>query len=129
MKNVAFPVYYNWYDWLRENLPPEERCEVTDALRDYYETGASPEEAVRDSLRLVVSLMHNEIDAAREKSRQASEYGKMGAKAANEKRNGVKEDPQDPDGTPRAPEGTPDDPEDTPGNKENIINDKTFGER
>ena len=47
MKNVAFPVYYNWYDWLRKNLPPEERCEVTDALRDYYETGASPEEALR----------------------------------------------------------------------------------
>ena len=119
MKNVAFPVYYNWYDWLRQNLPPEERCEVTDALRDYYETGAAPEEAVRESLRLVVSLMHNEIDAAREKSRQASEYGKMGAKKKNGKNDGEDGDSETPEGTLQTPEGTPDEPEDAPGLKEN----------
>ena len=85
MKNVAFPVYYNWYDWLRENLPPEERCEVTDALRDYYETGADPVPAVRESLRLVVSLMREQIDYVRQRSKQASEAGKISAAKRKER--------------------------------------------
>ncbi len=113
MKNVAFPVYYNWYDWLRENLPPEERCEVTDALRDYYETGDAPEEAVRDSLRLVVSLMRNLIDSAGEKSKQASEYGKIGAKRAKEKQKNEEGASGYPEGTTGDPEDSPEDPEDS----------------
>ena len=86
MKDVAFPVYFNWYDLLKETLTPRQRCEVIDALRDFYETGADPTEPFHGPLRLAVGLMRDQIIVMRGRSEKASESGKLGAAKTNGKK-------------------------------------------
>ena len=91
MKDVAFPIYYNWYERIKEYLPLEERFEVFDALKEYYENGTDPIRAVRESLRFPVSLMYDQIVFSREKSEKASQAGKIGASVTNGKKKKKKE--------------------------------------
>ncbi|MBQ1503071.1 MAG: hypothetical protein IIZ35_03630 [Clostridia bacterium] len=92
MKDVAFPIYYNWYERIKEYLPLEERFEVFDALKEYYENGTDPIRAVRESLRFPVSLMYDQIVFSREKSEKASQAGKIGASVTNGKKKKKKEE-------------------------------------
>ncbi len=104
MKETAFPIFFNWYDRLKEFLTAEERCEVTDALRGYYESGADPVSAVKGPLRLAVALMVDQIEIARSKQQKAIEDGRRGG----EKSGQMRKRPKGPSGVP---EGGTDDRE------------------
>ena len=109
MKEVAFPVYFNWHDRLKEFLAPDERCEIIDALRDYYEKGTDPVAAVRESLRLSVALMFDQIVFSQEKAQKAVESGRRGGKSSASKfaaKNEEDEESEGPsEGGPRGVQG------------------------